>query len=112
MTRCARPCARRTRVMSNPKYTERLSVGFTPDQVRRLEEISRVRARRGEPLSKADIVRFAVEFYFQHQEDLPGSRKAIAKAVEGKIAEVDSKVDYLGRTLTEFIVWVKTPKGQ
>ena len=94
--------------MSNPKYTERLSVGFTPDQVRRLEEISRVRARRGEPLSKADIVRYAVEFYFQHQEDLPGSRKAIAKAVEGKIAEVDTKLDHLDTKVTAFITWLET----
>jgi hypothetical protein len=48
--------------MSNPKYTERLSVGFTPDQVRRLDEIVRVRSRKGQPLSKADVVRDAVEF--------------------------------------------------
>ena len=98
--------------MSNPKYTERLSVGFTPDQVRRMEEIVRVRARKGQLLSKADMVRDAVEFYFLHQDDLPGSRKAIAKTVEGKIAEVDTKVDRLGLVLTDFIQWVKTPKGQ
>ncbi len=93
--------------MSNPKYTERLSVGFTPDQVRRLDEIVRVRARRGNPLSKADVVREAVEFYFLHQDDLPGSPKAIAKAVEGKIAEVDLKVDHLDTKVTEFITWLQ-----
>ncbi len=98
--------------MSNPKYTERLSVGFTPDQVRRLDEIVRVRAVQLQPLSKADVLHDAVEFYFLHQDDLPGSRKAIAKAVEGKIAEVDTKVDRLGIILTEFIQWVKAPKGQ
>ncbi len=98
--------------MSNSKYTERLSVGFTPDQVRRMDEIVRVRARKGQPLSKADVVRDAVEFYFLHQEDLPGSRRAIAKAVEGKIAEVDTKVDRLGSVLTDFIQWVKTSRGQ
>ncbi len=98
--------------MSNSKYTERLSVGFTPDQVRRMDEIVRVRARKGQPLSKADVVRDAVEFYFLHQEDLPGSRRAIAKAVEGKIAEVDTKVDRLGLVLTDFIQWVKTSRGQ
>lgn len=98
--------------MSKPKYSERLSVGFTPDQVRRLEEIVRVRSRKGEPLSKADVVRHAVEFYFLHQDDLPGSRKAIAKAVEGQIAQVEAKLDRMGRALAEFIVWVKTPKGQ
>ena len=98
--------------MSSSKYTERLSVGFTPDQVRRMDEIVRVRARKGQPLSKADVVRDAVEFYFLHQEDLPGSRRAIAKAVEGKIAEVDTKVDRLGFILTDFIQWAKNPKAQ
>ena len=28
-------------------YSERISVGFTPEQMRRVEEILRVRARRG-----------------------------------------------------------------
>ena len=93
--------------MSNPKYTERLSVGFTPDQVRRLDEIVRVRSRKGQPLSKADVVRDAVEFYCLHQEDLPGSRKAIAKAVEGKIAEVDAKVDHLDSKVSEFLAWLE-----
>ena len=93
--------------MSNSKYTERLSVGFTPDQVRRLDEIVRVRARKGQPLSKADVLRDAVEFYFLHQDDLPGSRKAIAKAVEGKIAEVDAKVDHLDLKGTGLITWLE-----
>ena len=93
--------------MSNSKYTERLSVGFTPDQVRRMDEIVRVRARKGQPLSKADVVRDAVEFYFLHQADLPGSRKAIAKAVEGKIAEVDAKVDHLDLKVTGLITWLE-----
>jgi hypothetical protein len=98
--------------MSNAKYTERLSVGFTPDQVRRLDEIARVRSRKGDPLSKADVVRSAVEFYLMNQEDLPGSRKAIAKAVEGRIADVDTKVDDLRTMLRDFIVYVKTPKDR
>jgi hypothetical protein len=93
--------------MSNPKYTERLSVGFTPDQVRRLLEIARVRAHKGQRLSKADVVRDAVGFYFLHQEDLPGSRKAIAKAVEGKVAEVDTKVTQLDTKLSNFIAWLE-----
>jgi hypothetical protein len=93
--------------MSNPKYTERLSVGFTPDQVRRLQEIVRVRAHKGQRLSKADVVRDAVGFYFLHQEDLPGSRKAIAKAVEGKVAEVDAKVSQLDAKLSSFVAWLE-----
>ena len=92
--------------MSSPRFTERLSVGFTPEQVRRLDEIARVRARKGDPLSKADIVRAAVEFYLLHQEDLSGSRKAIAKAVEGKIAEVDTKIDEVNLKMDRFLNWV------
>src|SRR5512147_2754968 len=89
--------------MSKAHFSERLSIGFTPDQVRRLEELARVRSREGQPTSKADLVRDAVNFYFMHQDDLPGSRKAIARSVEGKIAEVDQKLDYLTETLENFI---------
>lgn len=93
--------------MTNGKFTERLSVGFTPDQIRRMDEITRVRSRRGEPLTKADVVRAAIEFYLLHQEDLPGSRRAIAKAVEGKIAEVDTRVQHLDTKMTNFITWLE-----
>jgi len=93
--------------MSSAKFTERLSVGFTPDQVRRLEEISRVRSRKGDPLTKADVVRAAVEFYLLHQEDLPGARKAIAKAVEARIADVDVKVTHLDTKVTTLIGWLE-----
>jgi hypothetical protein len=93
--------------MGNPKYTERFSVGFTPEQVRRLHEIVKVRAHKGQRLSKADVVRDAVGFYLLHQEDLPGSRKAIAKAVEGKIAEVDAKVTQIDTKLTNLVAWLE-----
>jgi predicted DNA-binding protein len=100
--------------MTSAKYTERLSVGFTPDQVHRLDEITRIRSRKGVPLTKADVVRDSVEFYLLHQEDLPGARKAIAKAVEGKVAQVegkvvqiDAKLDRLDTKMSEFIRWVE-----
>ena len=89
--------------MSKARYTERVTIGFTPDQARRLEELARVRSRRGEPVTKADLIRSAVTFYFMHQDDLPGSRKAIARSVEGKLAEVDQKLDDLTETLEAFI---------
>ena len=89
--------------MSNARYTERVTVGFTPDQNRRLEELVRVRSRKGEEVNKADLIRTALAFYFMHQDDLPGSRKAIARSVESKIAEVDRKVDHLTATLETFI---------
>ncbi len=89
--------------MSKARYTERVTIGFTPDQSRRLEELVRVRSRKGEEVNKADLIRTALTFYFMHQDDLPGSRKAIARSVEGKIAEVDRKVEYLTDTLENFI---------
>ncbi|NDJ78767.1 MAG: hypothetical protein GYB65_21155 [Chloroflexi bacterium] len=89
--------------MSKARYTERVTIGFTPDQNRRLEELVRVRSRKGEEVNKADLIRTALTFYFMHQDDLPGSRKAIARSVEGKIAEVDRKVDHLTETLENFI---------
>ena len=89
--------------MTKGRYTERLSVGFTPDQVRRLEELARVRSRQGVSVTKADLIRSAVTFYFMHQDDLPGSRKAIARSVEGKLAEMDQKLDDLTEMLVDFI---------
>lgn len=89
--------------MSKALYTARVTIGFTPDQDRRLEELARVRSRKGNRVHKADLIRDAVMFYFMHQDDLPGSRKAIARSVEGKIAEVDQKLDYLTETLENFI---------
>lgn len=97
--------------MSKARFTERVTVGFTPDQDRRLDELARVRSRRGELVSKADLVRTAVTFYFMHQDDLPGSRKAIARSVEGKIAAVDEKLDYLTETLENFIERATKPRA-
>ena len=97
--------------MSKTHYSERLSIGFTPDQVRRLEDLTRVRSRGGQSTSKADLVRDAVNFYFMHQDDLPGSRKAIARSVEGKIAQVDRKVDHLTDILEDFIERVTKRRG-
>lgn len=89
--------------MKKALYTARVTIGFTPDQDRRLEELARVRSRKGNRVHKADLIRDAVTFYFMHQDDLPGSRKAIARSVEGRIAEVDQKLDTLTETLENFI---------
>jgi len=98
--------------MSKARYSHRFTIGCTLDQVRRLDELARVRSRQGQETHRADLLRDAVDFYLIHQDDLPGSRKAIARSVEGKIADVEGKVDHLTVLLTEFITWVKTPKGQ
>jgi len=79
--------------------------------VRRLDELARVRSRQGQTTNRTELVRDAVNFYLMHQEDLPGSRKAIARSVEGKIAQVDSKVDHLTDILEDFIERVTKRKG-
>ena len=75
------------------RYTSRLSIGLTPEQVRRLDELGRIRARKKKPHTRADLIRDAINIYLMSQVDLPGSRKAIAKNVEAKIADLDEKLD-------------------
>ncbi|MBK8026999.1 MAG: hypothetical protein IPK19_37840 [Chloroflexi bacterium] len=69
----------------------RFTVGFTPEQASRLDELHRTRSRRGDPTSRADLVPRGGWLYLQHQPDLVGSRKAIAKDLEGKIDALDAK---------------------
>jgi hypothetical protein len=94
--------------MGDNKYSERLSVGLTIEQVRRLDELVRVRARKGGvTVSKADLIRAAIEFYFLHQDDLPGSRKAIANAIEGKVAELYARVNDMDVRLTRLLNFIE-----
>lgn len=93
-----------SRAKKNPNaYTQRLSVGLTPEQIRRLTELAHVRARKGQPQSKSDLIRDAINFFLAAQEDLPGSRRAIAKGIEGKFDGVNEKLDHLTITLEGFI---------
>jgi len=73
-------------------YTERLSVGFTPEQMRRIEEILRVRARKGEMQHKTDLIRDALNLYLSHQDDIPGTRAAITRKLEGRIEAVEEQL--------------------
>ncbi len=84
-------------------YSERMTVNLTPDQMRRLEELRNVRSRVGNFVSKNDLVRDAVNYYLASQEDLPGSRRAIAKGIESKIDALDAKVESLTVMLQGFI---------
>lgn len=68
------------------QYTQRQTVSLTPDQMRRLKELRSVRARKdGSLIYITDLIRDAVNYYLAAQEDLPGSRRAIAKGVETKV---------------------------
>lgn len=80
-------------------YTERISVGFTLEQMRRIEEILRVRARRGEIQHKTDVIRDAVNLYLSHQDDIPGTRAAITRKLEGRIEAVEEQLQQQTRLL-------------
>lgn len=87
-------------------YTERLSVGFTPEQMRRLEEILRVRARQGRMQNKTDLIRDALNLYLSHQDDIPGTRAAITRKLEGRLDAVEEQLarqtDLLDRLVAFF----------
>ncbi len=84
-------------------FDRRLTVGFTGQQDQWLADVARTRSRSGQAMRKADVVRAAVDFYCQHQPDLPGSRKAIAQSIEGKIAALEAKIDYAVTSLNELL---------
>lgn len=93
-------------------YTERQTVSLTPEQMRRLKELRSVRARRdGRLIHITDLIRDAVNYYLAAQEDLPGSRRAIAKGVEAKVDALDEKVEVLTTTLNDFIERVTRRRG-
>jgi hypothetical protein len=73
-------------------YSERLSVGFTPEQMRRVEEILRVRARDGKMQHKTDLIRDALNLYLSHQDDIPGTRAAITRKLEGRLDTVEEQL--------------------
>jgi len=77
-------------------YSERMTVNLTPEQMRRLEELRNLRARAGRFVSKNDLLRDAVNYYLASQDDLPGSRRAIAKGIERKVDGIEVKLDALG----------------
>jgi len=85
--------------LSKPLFTERLSFGMTPDMDRYLEELARTRSRQGKSVSKADLLREAVRLYLDQQADLTGSRKQIARSLEGKLEVLTGNVEALGQNL-------------
>ena len=73
-------------------YTERLSVNFTPEQMRRIEELLRVRARQGQVQHKTDLIREAVNLYLAKADDIPGTRAAITRRLEGRLDAVEAQL--------------------
>jgi hypothetical protein len=73
-------------------YTERLSVGFTPEQIRRIEELLRVRARQGQMQHKTELIRDAVNLYLARADDIPGTRAAITRQLEGRLDAIEEQL--------------------
>jgi len=84
-------------------YSQRMTVNLTPDQMRRLETLRDTRARVGKFVTKNDLLRDALNYYLAAQEDLPGSRRAIAKGIESKVDALDEKVVSIHTLLEGFI---------
>jgi hypothetical protein len=88
-------------------YTERLSVSFTAEQMRRLEEILRVRARQGEMQHKTDLIRDALNLYLSHQDDIPGTRAAITRKLEGRLDTVEQQLQRQNNLLEKLVAFFK-----
>ena len=88
-------------------YTERLSVGFTPEQMRRVEELLRVRARQGEMQHKTDLIRDALNLYLSHQDDIPGTRAAITRKLEGRLDAVEQQLQRQNELLEKMVAFFK-----
>ena len=88
-------------------YTERLSVGFTPEQMRRVEELLRVRARQGEMQYKTDLIRDALNLYLSHQDDIPGTRAAITRKLEGRLDAVEGQLQRQSDLLEKMVAYFR-----
>ncbi len=91
-------------------YSERLSVGFTPEQMRRVEELLRVRARQGEMQHKTDLIRDALNLYLSHQDDIPGTRAAITRKLEGRLDAVEEQLQRQNELLEKLIAFFRRKK--
>lgn len=95
------------------QYTIRQTVGLTPEQMRRLRELQSVRARKDDRLIHVtDLIRDAINNYLAAQEDLPGSRRAIARGVEMKLEALREDVGALRMRLDGFIEAVMKRRSQ
>lgn len=86
-------------------YTERLSVGFTTEQMRRVEEILRVRARQGQMQHKTDLIRDALNLYLSHQDDIPGTRAAITRKLERRFDAVEEQLQRQNDLLEKLVAF-------
>jgi hypothetical protein len=89
----------------NDGYNERISVSFTMEQMRRIEEILRVRARQGKLQFKTDLIREAVNLYITKQDDIPGTRAAITRKLEGRMDAVEEQLQRQNEVLGQILAF-------
>ena len=82
-------------------------MGFTPEQMRRLEEILRVRARQGRMQNKTDLIRDALNLYLSHQDDIPGTRAAITRKLEGRLDAVEEQLQRQSDLLEKMVAYFR-----
>lgn len=92
-------------------YTERLSVSITVEQMRRVEELLRVRARQGKMQHKTDLMREALNLYLSHQDDLPGTRAAIKRKLEGRLDAVEAQLQQQNDLLERLVAFFRRRQG-
>jgi hypothetical protein len=75
--------------------------------MRRLEELLRVRARQGEMQHKTDLIRDALNLYLSHQDDIPGTRAAITRKLEGRLDAVEQQLQHQNELLEKMVAFFR-----
>jgi Arc/MetJ-type ribon-helix-helix transcriptional regulator len=89
----------------NDGYTERLSVGVTPEQMRRIDELLRVRARQGKMQHRTDLVREAMNLFLAQQDDIPGTRAAITRRLENRLDLIKERLQQQTDLLNQMVAF-------
>ena len=92
-------------------YTERLSFGVIPEQKRRLEELLRVRAKEGKAEHLTDLLREALNLYLAKQDDIPGTRAAITRRLEGRMEAVEEQLSRQSDMLDRLLAFFQKKRG-
>lgn len=92
-------------------YSERLSFGVTPHQKNILEELLRVKAKQGKAQHLTDLLREALNLYIARQDDIPGTRAAITRRLEGRLETLEDKVDGIDQNMNRLITFFQRKRG-
>ena len=76
-------------------YSERLSVGFTPEQMQH----------------KTDLIRDALNLYLSQQDDIPGTRAAITRKLEGRLDVVEKQLQRQNSLLERIANHLRKKRG-